>query len=112
MSSSLPTLIILAIVLGLMAAGWLSTPKGPNQTLIRTSILLTLTCCYLMWAVTYLAQVHPLESKLVCSLHVRAVSRPSHACRSKAIVLYRGGVSVLGGYSGEGRSWSCLLMVR
>ncbi|EJF64543.1 ATPase, V0 complex, subunit E1/e2 [Dichomitus squalens] len=61
MSSSLPTLFVLAIVLGLMAAAWFSTPKGPNQTLIRTSILLTLTCCYLMWTVTYLAQVHPLE---------------------------------------------------
>lgn len=28
--------------------------------LIRTSILLALTCCYLMWAITYLAQLHPL----------------------------------------------------
>ena len=32
--------------------------------LIRTSVLLTLTCCYLMWTVTYLAQVHPLEREL------------------------------------------------
>nr|VWO99175.1 Alcohol dehydrogenase 1 [Ganoderma boninense] len=61
MSSALPTLFILAIVFGLMAAAWFATPKGPNQTLIRTSVLLTLTCCYLMWTVTYLAQVHPLE---------------------------------------------------
>jgi len=61
MSSSLPTLIILAIVLGAMAAVWFLTPKGANQTLIRTSCMLALSCCYLMWMVTYLAQVHPLE---------------------------------------------------
>lgn len=34
--------------------------------LIRTCIALTLTCTYLMWAITYLAQLHPLigESRL------------------------------------------------
>lgn len=26
--------------------------------------MLALMCCYLMWGVTYLAQVHPLESEL------------------------------------------------
>ncbi|TFK94046.1 hypothetical protein K466DRAFT_658050 [Polyporus arcularius HHB13444] len=62
MSSSLPTLFILAIAIALGVIGWFTTRKGPNQTLIRTSILLTLACCYLMWSVTYLAQVHPLES--------------------------------------------------
>ncbi|KAH9949971.1 ATPase, V0 complex, subunit E1/e2 [Amylocystis lapponica] len=61
MSSSLPTLFILAIVLALMACAWFFTPKGPQQTLIRTSFMLSLACCYLMWMVTYLAQVHPLE---------------------------------------------------
>ncbi|KAH9945358.1 ATP synthase subunit H-domain-containing protein [Epithele typhae] len=64
MSTSLPTLFVLVVVLGLMSAAWFSTPKGPNQTLIRTSLMLTLACCYLMWSVTYLAQVHPLESPL------------------------------------------------
>ena len=28
--------------------------------LIRTSSLLALACCYLMWMVTYMAQLHPL----------------------------------------------------
>ncbi|OSX58885.1 hypothetical protein POSPLADRAFT_1090653, partial [Postia placenta MAD-698-R-SB12] len=60
MSSSLPTVFVLAIVLALMACSWFATPKGPQQTLIRTSCMLTLACCYLMWAVTYLAQVFPL----------------------------------------------------
>lgn len=60
MSSTIPVLVILVVVLGLMAATWFTTPKGPNQTLIRTSVLLTLACCYLMWMITYLAQVHPL----------------------------------------------------
>ena len=31
---------------------------GPR--LIRTGSLLALTCCYLMWMVTYMAQLHPL----------------------------------------------------
>ncbi|KAI0703748.1 ATPase, V0 complex, subunit E1/e2 [Cytidiella melzeri] len=62
MSSSLPTLLVLAVVLAAMFASWIFTPKGGNQTLIRTACMLTLSCCYLMWAVTYLAQVHPLES--------------------------------------------------
>ncbi|KZT02601.1 uncharacterized protein LAESUDRAFT_762723 [Laetiporus sulphureus 93-53] len=61
MSSSWPTLIVLLIILAGMAGAWFFTPKGPQQTLIRTACMLTLACCYLMWAVTYLAQVHPLE---------------------------------------------------
>ncbi|KAH9856583.1 ATPase, V0 complex, subunit E1/e2 [Lenzites betulinus] len=61
MSSSLPTVYILILAILAGSVGWFATPKGGNQTLIRTSILLTLACCYLMWMVTYLAQVHPLE---------------------------------------------------
>ncbi|KDN53107.1 putative secreted protein [Tilletiaria anomala UBC 951] len=40
---------------------WVATAKrGPNQVVIRTAIILTLTCCYMMWAIIYLAQLHPL----------------------------------------------------
>ncbi|PAV16250.1 v-type proton atpase subunit e [Pyrrhoderma noxium] len=62
MASIFPVYAILVIVLGLIAASWLATPKGPHQTLIRTAISLTLTCCYLMWMVTYMVQLHPLLS--------------------------------------------------
>ncbi|KAI0833320.1 ATPase, V0 complex, subunit E1/e2, partial [Trametes gibbosa] len=51
-------ILFLAALAG--TVGWFATPKGSNQTLVRTSVLLTLACCYLMWMVTYLAQVHPL----------------------------------------------------
>ncbi|KAI0783602.1 ATPase, V0 complex, subunit E1/e2 [Abortiporus biennis] len=61
MASVLPVFLVLAIVAGLMTLAWFSTRKGPHQTLIRTSIMLALACCYLMWMVTYLSQLHPLE---------------------------------------------------
>lgn len=81
MASGLPVLAVLALVIALMFVGWLATPKGPQQTcvitvsacrleelildalsnrLVRTGIILALTCCYLMWMVTYMAQLHPI----------------------------------------------------
>ncbi|OJA19970.1 hypothetical protein AZE42_04219 [Rhizopogon vesiculosus] len=60
MASVLPVIFILVIVLGLMACGFLFVPKGPNQTTIRSAIMLTLASCYLMWMITYMAQLHPL----------------------------------------------------
>ncbi|KAI9027416.1 ATP synthase subunit H-domain-containing protein [Phycomyces nitens] len=42
------------------AIAYIFTPKGNNQTVIRTIIIMSLVCCYLMWAITYLAQLHPL----------------------------------------------------
>lgn len=56
------------------AVSWYTTPKGPNQlyvgaiveqltpisSLIRTSVIMVLACCYMMWACAYLAQLHPL----------------------------------------------------
>ncbi|KAN0120721.1 ATPase, V0 complex, subunit e1/e2 [Russula decolorans] len=61
MASAFPVLVVFFVVLGLMATTWFSVRKGPHQTLIRTSLMLILTCCYLMWAIAYLAQLHPLE---------------------------------------------------
>ncbi|KAI0280836.1 ATPase, V0 complex, subunit E1/e2, partial [Russula aff. rugulosa BPL654] len=61
MASAFPVLLVFFAVLGLMATSWFSVRKGPNQTLTRSSLMLTFTCCYLMWAIAYLAQLHPLE---------------------------------------------------
>ncbi|GAA5863521.1 hypothetical protein JCM8547_007273 [Rhodosporidiobolus lusitaniae] len=52
--------LVLLIAVGVAAGGFVSVPKGENQVVIRTSILLAITCCWLMWAITYLAQLHPL----------------------------------------------------
>ncbi|KAJ6512962.1 ATPase, V0 complex, subunit E1/e2 [Mycena sanguinolenta] len=60
MASILPVFFILAIVIALMTCAAVFTPKGPQQAVIRTAIMLTLASCYLMWMVTYLAQLHPL----------------------------------------------------
>ncbi|KAJ7285211.1 ATPase, V0 complex, subunit E1/e2 [Mycena rebaudengoi] len=60
MSTILPVLFVFAIVVALMTCGALFTPKGPQQVVIRTAIMLTLAACYLLWMVTYLAQLHPL----------------------------------------------------
>lgn len=79
MASIFPTVFWLAVVLGLLAVVWFFTPKGPQQMyaktscnmlgneltgfttrVIKTALMLTLTCCYLMWMVTYMAQLHPL----------------------------------------------------
>ncbi|PLW11872.1 hypothetical protein PCANC_15610 [Puccinia coronata f. sp. avenae] len=52
--------IVLLLAIGLSFLGWVSAPKGDDQIVIRTSIIATITCCYLMWAIVYLAQLHPL----------------------------------------------------
>ncbi|CDH53387.1 hypothetical protein RO3G_03918 [Lichtheimia corymbifera JMRC:FSU:9682] len=44
----------------LSALGYVVVPKGTNQTVIRTMIVMTIACCYMTWAITYLAQLHPL----------------------------------------------------
>ncbi|KAK2067608.1 hypothetical protein P8C59_001331 [Phyllachora maydis] len=50
----------LVIVGAMCAAAWFFSPKGENQVLWRSSIILSLVSCYLMWAITFLAQLHPL----------------------------------------------------
>ncbi|KAI0142785.1 ATPase, V0 complex, subunit E1/e2 [Xylariaceae sp. FL1272] len=41
-------------------AAWFLAPKGENQTTWRSSLIIAFTACYLMWAITFLAQLHPL----------------------------------------------------
>lgn len=52
-------IIVLAIVLAAGYGGWKYAPKE-DQTVWRSSICLTLGMCYAFWAITYLAQLHPL----------------------------------------------------
>ncbi|KAK9457265.1 ATP synthase subunit H-domain-containing protein [Dipodascopsis uninucleata] len=60
MSSGAEVLYVLIAVVGVSVASWFLTPKGDSQTVVRSSIILTLAMCYIMWALTYLSQLHPL----------------------------------------------------
>ncbi|KEY70854.1 hypothetical protein S7711_00699 [Stachybotrys chartarum IBT 7711] len=50
----------LVIIVALCVASWVLSPKGENQVLWRSSLILSIVSCYLMWAITFLAQLHPL----------------------------------------------------
>ncbi|KJY02474.1 Vacuolar ATP synthase subunit e like protein [Zymoseptoria brevis] len=55
------TLIIsIIVVVAIAMAAWFFSPKGENQTVWRSSIILSVASCWLMWAITFLAQWHPL----------------------------------------------------
>ncbi|KAL1753183.1 ATP synthase subunit H-domain-containing protein [Schizophyllum commune] len=73
MASIFPVVFWLVIVVVLMACAALFTPKGPQQVVVRTSIMLALASCYLMWMITYMAQLHP----LICAWHVLLEKTPS-----------------------------------
>ncbi|CRK25321.1 V-type proton ATPase subunit e like protein [Verticillium longisporum] len=48
------------VVAALSAIAWFLSPKGENQIIWRSSLILAFVSCYLMWAITFLAQLHPL----------------------------------------------------
>ncbi|KAF4125303.1 V-type H+-transporting ATPase subunit e [Geosmithia morbida] len=50
----------LVIIGALCAASWFLSPKGENQVLWRSSLILAIVSCYLMWAIAFLAQLNPL----------------------------------------------------
>lgn len=50
----------LVVIVALSAAAWFMSPKGENQVLWRSSLILAIVSCYLMWLITFLAQLHPL----------------------------------------------------
>ncbi|KAH7391475.1 ATP synthase subunit H-domain-containing protein [Cadophora sp. MPI-SDFR-AT-0126] len=54
--------IIIGFVVVALAcvAGWFLAPKGETQTIWRSSLILSFASCYIMWAITFLAQWHPL----------------------------------------------------
>lgn len=55
------------VLIGLVATvaasllAWRFAPRR-DRTVWRSSLVLTFAMCYLMWAITYLAQLHPLEA--------------------------------------------------
>ncbi|SCW02580.1 LAFE_0F09626g1_1 [Lachancea fermentati] len=54
------TVVAVLLVVALTSAVfWVFAPKQ-NQTVWRSTVILTLSMMYLMWAITYLSQLHPL----------------------------------------------------
>ncbi|KAH8172668.1 ATP synthase subunit H domain-containing protein [Sarocladium implicatum] len=60
MASGYSIFIGLAVIVAMCVASWFFSPKGENQVLWRSSLILALVSCYLLWAITFLAQLNPL----------------------------------------------------
>ncbi|KAI5466557.1 putative vacuolar ATP synthase subunit E [Mariannaea sp. PMI_226] len=60
MASGSAVFIGLVIIAALCVASWFLSPKGENQVLWRSSLILAIVSCYLFWAITFLAQLNPL----------------------------------------------------
>ncbi|KAK3906289.1 ATPase, V0 complex, subunit E1/e2 [Staphylotrichum tortipilum] len=60
MANGWSIIIGLVIIVAMCLASWFFAPKGENQVLWRSSLILSIVSCYLMWAITFLAQLHPL----------------------------------------------------
>lgn len=50
----------LVVVIAMSVAAWFLAPKGENQTTWRSSLIIAFAACYLMWFITFMAQLHPL----------------------------------------------------
>ncbi|ORX94643.1 ATPase, V0 complex, subunit E1/e2 [Clohesyomyces aquaticus] len=62
-NSWLPFVVLLVVVLFSFGV-WFLAPKGENQTVWRSTLILSAVAMYLMWAITFLAQMHPLISPI------------------------------------------------
>ncbi|KAJ6011959.1 hypothetical protein N7499_013071 [Penicillium canescens] len=60
MANGWSLVIGLIIIVAASVAAWFLSPKGENQTLFRSTLILTFVSCYLMWAIVFLSQWHPL----------------------------------------------------
>ncbi|KAI8713232.1 hypothetical protein NCS52_01266900 [Fusarium sp. LHS14.1] len=60
MAQGYAVFIGLVVIAALCIASWFLAPKGENQVLWRSSLILAIVSCYLMWAITFMAQLHPL----------------------------------------------------
>ncbi|KAA6415006.1 MAG: V-type proton ATPase subunit e [Lasallia pustulata] len=50
--------LVFVVVVSLLA--WFFSPKGENNTVWRSTLILSFASCYIMWAITFMAQWHPL----------------------------------------------------
>ncbi|KAI6244875.1 V-type proton ATPase subunit [Erysiphe necator] len=60
MANGWSILIGLVIVVFACVAGWVLPPKNETQAVWRSSLILSFASCFIMWAITFLAQWHPL----------------------------------------------------
>lgn len=60
MASGASLIIGLIIVVLACLVAWVFSPKGDNQTLWRSTLILSIASCYIMWAIVFMAQWHPL----------------------------------------------------
>ncbi|GAM84930.1 hypothetical protein ANO11243_029330 [Dothideomycetidae sp. 11243] len=60
MANGWSVIIGLIFILAFSAVSWVASPKGENQTVWRSTLILSAFACYLMWAITFLAQLNPL----------------------------------------------------
>jgi V-type H+-transporting ATPase subunit e len=60
MANGLSIIVGLIIVVALCTLAWFFSPKDDNQTVWRSTLILGISACYIMWAITFLAQWHPL----------------------------------------------------
>ncbi|CZT19295.1 probable VMA9 Subunit e of the Vo (membrane) sector of the vacuolar H+-ATPase, essential for vacuolar acidification [Ramularia collo-cygni] len=60
MANGWSLLISILVVVGVQLLAWFFSPKGENQTVWRSTVILSAAACWLMWAITFLAQWHPL----------------------------------------------------
>ncbi|CEJ53863.1 hypothetical protein PMG11_00202 [Penicillium brasilianum] len=60
MASGWSLFVGLIVIVALCLAAWFFSPKGENQTVWRSTLILSIVSCYLMWAIVFMAQLHPL----------------------------------------------------
>ncbi|KAL1590393.1 hypothetical protein WHR41_00834 [Cladosporium halotolerans] len=60
MANGWSLLVSVIFIAAFCAVAWFASPKGENQTVWRSTLILSAWSCWLMWAITFLAQWHPL----------------------------------------------------
>ncbi|KAJ4363079.1 H(+)-transporting V0 sector ATPase subunit e [Neocucurbitaria cava] len=68
MANGWAPIIGLVVVVIFCIAAWVLAPKGENQTVWRSTLVLSAAAMYIMWAITFLAQLHPLISPVRMNL--------------------------------------------